>query len=112
LKERDAAYDVLKAELEAQWEHTEKATTKIAALETRLTEVERERDAIIHELEELERKKVNLGVEFSESETRRIELEHEIEEVWNYKEELENDREQVCVFYTPYLIFLNSAPFQ
>jgi uncharacterized protein YoxC len=100
LKTRDDDHVVMKTELEAQWIHTEKATGRIENMETRIAEVEKERDGIKHDLEELEQKTANMEVEWTESENKRVELEGEVQEVWNYKDELEKERDRVMLLRT------------
>ncbi|KAF8227322.1 hypothetical protein L208DRAFT_1405732 [Tricholoma matsutake] len=85
-------HKVLKMELEAQWTHTEKTTARIEGLEARIIEVERERDAIKHDLEE---KTTNMEVEWTESENKRVELESEVQQVLTYKDELEKERDRL-----------------
>lgn len=97
LHTRDEEYMVLKAELEAQWEHTEKATEKIQALEGEKSELEAERDALRHDVEELEERMANFEVEWTDTENKRVELEAEVQELWTAKEALEKEREQVGV---------------
>lgn len=97
LDTRDQEHALLKAELEAQWEHTEKATEKIENLGKQLDEVKKERDELKLGVEELEQRTTNMEVEWNESENKRAELEGEVQEVWNYKEELEKEREQVSI---------------
>jgi len=100
LQTRDDDHGILKAELEAQWVHTEEATGRIQSLEKKVIEVEKERDAIKHDIEELEQKTANMEVEWTESENKRVELEGEVQEVWNYKEELEKERGRVILLST------------
>ncbi|KAF8064059.1 hypothetical protein FPV67DRAFT_200335 [Lyophyllum atratum] len=95
LQTREEEYGVLKAELNAQWEHTEKATGRIEALESQVMDLKKERDALRGDIEELEEKIVNMDADWNESETRKAELENEVQEVWNYKEELEKERDQL-----------------
>ncbi|PPQ70922.1 hypothetical protein CVT25_004766 [Psilocybe cyanescens] len=94
-KTREEEFATLKTELEAQWEHTEKATDKILLLEREKTELGEERDAARADFSELEAKVSNMEVEWNESENKRNELEGELQEVWNLKDLLEKDREEL-----------------
>uniref|UniRef100_A0A8H7XXY7 Uncharacterized protein n=1 Tax=Psilocybe cubensis TaxID=181762 RepID=A0A8H7XXY7_PSICU len=94
-KARDEEFATLKNELEAQWEHTEKATDKILLLEREKVELADERDAAKADLAELEVRITNMEVEWNESENKRNELEAELQEMWNVKETLEKDREEL-----------------
>ncbi|KAJ3500587.1 hypothetical protein NLJ89_g9729 [Agrocybe chaxingu] len=76
LKTKEEEFATLKAELEAQWEHTEKA----------------ERDALKADVQEYEVRTSNMEVEWNESENKRNELDAELQEVWNMKDELEKER--------------------
>ncbi|KAF5376080.1 hypothetical protein D9615_007716 [Tricholomella constricta] len=95
LNTRDEEYGVLKAELSAQWEHTEKASEKIEALEAQVLDLEKERDTLKADMEELQQKMANMDTEWNESENKKAELENEVQEVWNIKEDLEKEREQL-----------------
>ncbi|KAF8901009.1 hypothetical protein CPB84DRAFT_994909 [Gymnopilus junonius] len=96
LKTRDEEYATLKSELEAQWEHTEKATDKILVLEREKTEAIADRDAAKADLEEMEGKVSNMELEWNEVQNKRDEVEVELQEVWNLKDELEKERDEVC----------------
>ncbi|RDB23432.1 Calcium-binding and coiled-coil domain-containing protein 1 [Hypsizygus marmoreus] len=95
LRARTDEYELLKAELNAQWEHTEKATEKIEGLEKAVLELQNQRDALKRDLEELEHRGANMDAEWNETEAKKAELENELQEVWNYKDELEKEREQL-----------------
>ena len=95
LSNRDEEFGMLKLELEAQWEHTEKATEKIETLKGGRGELEQERDALKGDVEELQERMGNLEIEWNESENRRAELEGEVQELWDAKEALEKERDQV-----------------
>jgi hypothetical protein len=88
LTKREDEYNVLKAELEAQWKGTEESGDKIDRLI-------RERDGARAELEECQSRMQGMEMEWQTSENRRIELESEIQEIIAAKEELEQDREHV-----------------
>ncbi|KDR78350.1 hypothetical protein GALMADRAFT_1315287, partial [Galerina marginata CBS 339.88] len=95
LKSRSDEHATLKTELEAQWEHTEKATDKILSLEREKAEAVADRDAVKTDLEELELKTSNMEMEWNESQNKKDELEAELQEVWNLKDSLEKDRDEV-----------------
>ena len=95
MKARDEEYSMLRAELEAQWQHTEKASEKLDALEMERAQSETEKETLRRELTTLEEKVASLEVEWQESEGRRSELESELQEVWNEKGTLEKERNQV-----------------
>jgi hypothetical protein len=95
MKARDEEYSMLRAELEAQWQHTEKASEKLDALEMERAQSETEKETLRRELTTLEEKAASLEVEWQESEGRRSELESELQEVWNEKGALEKERDQV-----------------
>ncbi|KAF4612113.1 hypothetical protein D9613_003841 [Agrocybe pediades] len=95
LRTRDEEYETLKAELEAQWEHTEKATDKIILLEREKTEALAERDALKADLQELEARTSAMEAEWNESENKKNEVEAELQEVWDLKDNLEKDREEL-----------------
>ena len=95
LKNRDDEYTVLKAELEAQWEHTAKASEQTEALEQEKADLTAERDALKSDVEELKSRTSAMEVEWNESENKRNELEVELQEVWNLKDSLERERDEV-----------------
>ncbi|PPQ66147.1 hypothetical protein CVT26_010870 [Gymnopilus dilepis] len=95
LRTRDEEYATLKAELEAQWEHTEKATDKILVLEREKTEVVSERDSAKTDLEEMGHKLSNMETEWNEAQNKREEIEAELQEVWTLKDELERERDEL-----------------
>ncbi|CAA7262659.1 unnamed protein product [Cyclocybe aegerita] len=92
LKTKEEEYATLKAELEAQWEHTEKAGEKMEILEREKADLEAERDALKADVQEYEVRTSNMEVEWNESENKKNELEAELQEVWNMKDELEKER--------------------
>ena len=100
LKIRDDEYTVLKAELEAQWERTVKASEQTEVLEKENTDLTAERDALKSDVKELETRTSAMEVEWNESENKKIELEIELQEVWNLKDTLEKERDEVSfTFY-------------
>lgn len=92
---RKEEYSMLRAELEAQWQHTEKATEKLGALEKERAQLNTENETLKRELAALNDRATSLDIEWQESEARRNELENELQAVWNEKETLEKDRNQV-----------------
>jgi len=97
---RDKEYGVLKAELTAQWEHTEKASEKIESLGKKNAALEKERGTLQSGIEELEQKLHHMDGEWNESENKKLQLEGEVQELWTYKEELEKEKEQVGSFFS------------
>ncbi|RXW20137.1 hypothetical protein EST38_g5713 [Candolleomyces aberdarensis] len=95
LKARDEEYDTLRAELEAQWSHTEQMSSKIEELEKEKIRVEQERDELKLHVEDLESRINGMEVEWNESENKKAEIENEIQELWNLREALEKDRDQI-----------------
>ncbi|KAK7441809.1 hypothetical protein VKT23_016471 [Stygiomarasmius scandens] len=81
LKTREDEYTTLKAELEAQWGHTESATEKIEALQRENGEIEAER----HALEEASVK----------GENERRQLNDEVRQLREHAQSLEAEREQL-----------------
>lgn len=96
LRTRDEEFGMLKKELEAQWQHTEKDSEKIEELVKERDELKKERDTLKEDVEDLEAKISNLEVEWNESENKRSELESQMQEVWNTREAAEKDRDEVC----------------
>ena len=100
LEARDKEYGILKAELTAQWEHTEKASEKLQGLEKKNADLEKERGTLQSGVEELEQKLRHMDEEWNESENKKLQLEAEVQELWTYKDELEKEKEQVgSLFY-------------
>lgn len=79
---------MLKAELEAQWKHTEQNTEEIERLH-------RERDALANELGELREKLSGADASKDTHEDQLRQLEHELEEAWTSRDELDREREQL-----------------
>lgn len=88
LTEKDNEYGVLKAELEAQWKHTENGSDK-------LQEMAREMGALRADIESLERRNGEMAEEWNGSENRRVELESEIQETLDIKEAIEREKVEV-----------------
>ena len=99
LKFRDDEYTTLKAELEAQWDHTAKASEQIETLEKENANLTAERDAFKADVEELETRISAMEVEWNESENKKNEFETELQEVWNLKDALEKERDDVCLTF-------------
>ena len=112
LKARDEEFATLKAELEAQWEHTEKATDKIIVLEREKNELVTDRDALKAELQELEARTSNMELEWNENENKKNEIEAELQEVWNLKENLEKDRDEVFIIFIYNTTYLHDLQFE
>ncbi len=100
LKVKDEEYAILKAELEAQWQHTEKMSEKTETFEQEIMDLVAERDALKADAENLEVQVSNMENEWTEGENKRNELEAELQEVWNLKDALEQDRMKVCLVLT------------
>ncbi|KAJ6520593.1 hypothetical protein DFH09DRAFT_1251237 [Mycena vulgaris] len=95
LKDHEEEHGMLKSELEAQWDHTEKGAEKLEASEAAKHTVELERDTLKAEVAELEEKVVSMEAEWTDSENKQIELENDIQELWDVKEALEKEREEL-----------------
>lgn len=96
-KIRDDEYAMVKAELEAQWDRTAKASEQTEALEKENSDLIAECDALKADVEELERRTSAMEVEWNESENKKNELEAELQEVWNLKDALEKERDDVSL---------------
>ena len=99
LKSRDDEYTVLKAELEAQWERTAKASEQTEVLEKENADLAAERDSLESDVEELKTRTSAMEVEWNESENKINELEVELQEVWNLKDTLEKERDEVSTIF-------------
>jgi len=95
LKNRDEEYATLKAELEAQWQNTEKTGERMEFLEQERADAVAEKDALKADVESLETQISSMESEWTESENKKQELESELQEVWNLKDSLEKERDQV-----------------
>jgi uncharacterized protein (DUF3084 family) len=100
LKFRDDEYTTLKAELEAQWDRTAKASEQMETLEKENSDLTAERDALKADVEELETRTSAMEVEWNESENKKNELEAELQEVWNLKDALEKERDDVSLIFS------------
>lgn len=90
---KDEEMRVLKAELEAQWQHTEKAGDS-------MTELRNETTALQNDLVALEQKMERMEIERNESQTKRGQLEHELEETLAEHEENVKQYHQVSYLYS------------
>ncbi|KAF8583400.1 hypothetical protein K439DRAFT_1412137 [Ramaria rubella] len=88
LDEKTEEARMLKIEVEAQWEHAEKADEKIKRLEG-------EKEGLTKSVESLHSKVEELGREWKEGEERKSTLEDELNEAWSAKEEIEHERDQL-----------------
>ncbi|KIP06376.1 hypothetical protein PHLGIDRAFT_90915 [Phlebiopsis gigantea 11061_1 CR5-6] len=79
---------ILKAELEAQWEHTERTTEDMEKLQ-------QQRNSLMNEVEALHEKLAGVGSDHEDRENKRLELENEIQEVWAMRDDLEKEREEL-----------------
>jgi hypothetical protein len=95
LKTKEEESQVLKGEVEAQWERTEKISERVGELEREKGELLQERDALRGDVESLEEQVGGLEREWRECEERRNELEEEVREVWRVRDEVEEERVKV-----------------
>ncbi|KAG6816044.1 hypothetical protein H0H87_009005 [Tephrocybe sp. NHM501043] len=95
LHTRDEEFNVLKAELDAQWEHSEKASEKFAELEVKVAGLESERDALHHDIDKLRETIVNMETIRDDNESKKVDLKAQLQEVWDHKEELEKEKIQL-----------------
>ncbi|KAJ6630157.1 hypothetical protein B0H10DRAFT_2208272 [Mycena sp. CBHHK59/15] len=95
LKDHDEELGMLKSELEAQWDHTEKGAEKLEASEAAKHAVEMERDVLKADVAELEGKIANIEAEWADHENKQIDLETDIQELWDIKEALEKEHEEL-----------------
>lgn len=95
LKEHEDELLMLKAELEAQWDHAEKGTDKLEAAEVAKRAAEAECEALQAKVDELAEKMMEIDAEF---ESQNNHLENDIQELWDVKESLEQEREEVRRF--------------
>ena len=89
LDEKEEEVGVLRAEVEAQWDHAEKADEKI-------TRLEGEKEGLAKSVQALHSKVEELGGQWKESDGRRTELEEELNNALAAKDEIEQERDQVC----------------
>ncbi|THH33286.1 hypothetical protein EUX98_g934 [Antrodiella citrinella] len=79
---------VLRAELEAQWKHTEKSGEDVEKLV-------QERDELKSEVEALNSRMSGMEMDWNENENKKIVLEGEIQELWAAKDEVDREREEL-----------------
>lgn len=85
---KDAEIGMLKAEVEAQWKHTETGSEKLQHLV-------QERDELKAEVDALNERISGMEEDWSQGENKKVELENEIQELWAAKEDLERERTEV-----------------
>ncbi|EED84378.1 predicted protein [Postia placenta Mad-698-R] len=85
---KDAEIGMLKAEVEAQWKHTETGSEKLQHLV-------QERDELKAEVDALNERISGMEEDWSQGENKKVELENEIQEVWAAKEDLERERTEL-----------------
>ncbi|KAJ7270754.1 hypothetical protein B0H12DRAFT_1320206 [Mycena haematopus] len=95
LKGHEEELAMLKSELEAQWDHSEKGADKLEAAEAAKRTAEMERETLQAKVDELEEKMMEMDAEYVESENKQMELENDIQELWDVKEALEKEREEL-----------------
>ncbi|KAI0945184.1 hypothetical protein AcV7_001791 [Taiwanofungus camphoratus] len=88
LSHKESEIGVLKAELEAQWRHTEKSAETIQDLQC-------ERKTLRDEVDVLMKRMSGMEENSSQTENKRLELEREIQEVWVIKEDAEHARDEI-----------------
>jgi predicted nucleic acid-binding Zn-ribbon protein len=95
---------VLKAELEAQWKHTEQAGEEMEKLK-------QEKAELAQEAVNLREKLVSMDSNWEAHEQKRLELENELHDAWAAREELDKERDEVSLAFRmrpvilKYLIF-------
>lgn len=94
-QEQQQDYASLKAELEAQWEHTAQSSERIDALETDNARLETDNEKLTRCVEELEQRAASLEIDWTEAENHRTDAENEAEDLWNIKEALEHEKAEV-----------------
>jgi len=102
LKAKEEEWKVLKGEVEAQWERTERLGERVGGLERENGELLHERDALRGDVESLEEQVGSLERERRECDERRNELEEEVREVWRVKDEQEQEHVKVFDLYLRY----------
>jgi hypothetical protein len=93
--------DVLQAELEAQWRHTEDGGERLQDAARARDDAESERDTLQRAVTALEARIEGMEVDFADGESRRAELEGQLNQALDAKDELERDREEVTRFVHP-----------
>ncbi|CCL98315.1 uncharacterized protein FIBRA_00309 [Fibroporia radiculosa] len=85
---KDSEINVLKAEVEAQWRHTEEASEKTQELAAQRNELRGEVEALNERISAME-------VDWSQNENRKANLEAEIQDLFAEKEDLERERTEL-----------------
>ncbi|TCD68974.1 hypothetical protein EIP91_009196 [Steccherinum ochraceum] len=85
-KEEEMA--VLRAELEAQWKHTEKSSEEVEKLT-------QERDELKEEVEALNTRIESMELDWNENENKKITLESEVQELWTARDDVEKERDEL-----------------
>lgn len=98
LKDHEEELAVLKSELNAQWDHTEKGTERLEASEAAKRVIEEERNALQADVAALEEKIANMEAEWTESENKQIALDNEVQQLWDEKEAMVKEHEEVYHF--------------
>lgn len=86
--EKEGEIKMLREELEAQWQNTEKADEKIKSLQG-------EKEGLAKSVQALEARVEELGAQWKDTDARRAELEEELNEARITIEEIEHERDQV-----------------
>ncbi|KAJ7153555.1 hypothetical protein C8R43DRAFT_1106769 [Mycena crocata] len=92
LKDNEEELGMLKSELEAQWDHTEKGVEKLEASEAAQHTAEMERDALKAEVAELEEKIASMEAEWADTENKQVEQENDLAELWDIRDALDKER--------------------
>ncbi|KAJ7353369.1 hypothetical protein DFH08DRAFT_987672 [Mycena albidolilacea] len=95
LKEHDDELVMLKAELEAQWDHSEKGADKLEAAAAAKRTAEMACETLQAKVDELEERLMEMDAEYVEAENKQMELENDIQELWDVKEALEKEQEEL-----------------
>ncbi|KAG5332891.1 hypothetical protein C0989_006454, partial [Termitomyces sp. Mn162] len=91
-KVREQEYHVLKADLDVQWEHTEKMSERTTVLEKRAASLKEECNALNHNIKEFKHKMIVVKTEANNNKGKKTQLKAQLQEVWDHKEELERER--------------------
>nr|GAT50271.1 predicted protein [Mycena chlorophos] len=95
LDEHDAKFKVLKDELDAQWEHAERASETIEAAETAKRELEKERDALKAELEEMNERLEAMDAELTEADQRLSQDDADFQALAEEREAMDKERDEL-----------------
>ncbi|KIY70068.1 hypothetical protein CYLTODRAFT_452090 [Cylindrobasidium torrendii FP15055 ss-10] len=86
---------MLRAELEAQWRHSEVASEKIAALESAKKALEHQRGELQQDINELHSKIDRMEVDYTDAANKCSEVERQLAELWDQHADLENERNEL-----------------